>query len=71
MGAGSAGSVVAARLSEIQDNKVLVLEAGGEEDDFPNTHVPYRSISQLGSQIDWQYKTVPQKHACQSSINQV
>ena len=59
VGAGSAGSVVANRLSEQPDAKVLVLEAGGTEIG-PNVENPSLWFTLLGSGIDWGYTTVPQ-----------
>ncbi len=59
VGAGSAGSVVANRLSEQPAAKVLVLEAGGTE--IPaNAENPSLWFMLLGSPIDWGYTSVPQ-----------
>jgi choline dehydrogenase len=58
IGAGSAGCVVAARLSE-RGAKVLLLEAGGP-DDWVNIHVPPYFDTLMDSPIDWGYRTVPQ-----------
>ena len=61
VGAGSAGSVLAARLSEDSDISVLILEAGGEETHNDSFAVPLASISLQRTESDWQYYTVPQK----------
>jgi choline dehydrogenase len=59
VGAGSAGSVVAHRLSEQPEAKVLVLEAGGTA--IPaNAENPSLWFTLLGSPIDWGYTSVPQ-----------
>uniref|UniRef100_A0A2H1VF08 SFRICE_012887 n=1 Tax=Spodoptera frugiperda TaxID=7108 RepID=A0A2H1VF08_SPOFR len=56
IGAGSAGSVVANRLSEVEDWKILLLEAGG---DPPITSdIPGLQTIMYGTEYDWQYKTV-------------
>lgn len=62
VGAGSAGAVVANRLSERADWSVLLLEAGGDpifEDEFP--FLPDLNIS---TGITWQYKTEPDPKNC-------
>ena len=59
VGAGSAGAVVARRLAEQKDAKVLVLEAGGTEIPANSTN-PSVWFMLLGSSIDWGYSSVPQ-----------
>jgi len=59
VGAGTAGCVVAARLSENQDARVLLLEAGSAER-TPAMTVPSAWPQNLGSAADWGYQTVPQ-----------
>src|SRR5437879_1660960 len=59
VGAGSAGSAVANRLSEASGAQVFVLEAGGADIPF-NAENPSPWFTLLGSDIDWGYTTVPQ-----------
>ncbi|KAK6620437.1 hypothetical protein RUM44_006838 [Polyplax serrata] len=67
VGAGSAGCVVANRLTEIGHWKVLLLEAGIEEPKV--AEVPSFAPILQRSNIDWNYMTQPQKHACLSRPN--
>lgn len=59
VGAGSAGCVVAARLSEDSDAQVLLLEAGGRRP-LEAMAVPPAWPTLLGSSADWADETVPQ-----------
>jgi choline dehydrogenase-like flavoprotein len=52
VGAGSAGCVLAARLSEDPDVRVALLEAGGE-DTQPEIHVPAAFPALFKSSLDW------------------
>lgn len=60
VGGGTAGLVVAARLSEQPDLIVGVLEAGPAAYDELRINVPGRFGESLGSKYDWQFETVPQ-----------
>jgi choline dehydrogenase len=61
IGAGSAGCVLANRLSEDPDCKVLLLEAGGR-DWHPFIHMPAGLAKIAGNKaINWDYDTVPQR----------
>lgn len=61
VGAGSAGCAVAARLSERAGAKVLLLEAGGPDDE-PNIHIPAMFPFLFKTSVDWAYETDPQEH---------
>lgn len=54
VGGGSAGSVLANRLTEISDWKVLLLEAGGHETEISD--VPILSLYLHKSKLDWKYR---------------
>jgi choline dehydrogenase len=58
VGGGTAGCVLAARLSEDAANNVLLLEAGGR-DWHPYIHMPVGFAKMTGSGMTWGYKTVP------------
>lgn len=62
IGGGSAGSVVASRLSEVPHWKVLLIEAGADENEV--TDVPALCGTLQLSQYDWKYKTVPSNTSC-------
>jgi len=69
VGAGSAGSVVANRLTENPDWKVLLVEAGGDETEISDVPA-LAAYLQLG-RMDWKYKTEPQPgRACLGHTDQ-
>ncbi|MCX7889725.1 MAG: GMC family oxidoreductase N-terminal domain-containing protein, partial [Rhodobacteraceae bacterium] len=62
VGGGSAGCVLAARLSEDREVRVLLLEAGGR-DSHPLIHMPVGFARMTTGPLTWGLKTVPQRHA--------
>ncbi|XP_034936851.1 glucose dehydrogenase [FAD, quinone] [Chelonus insularis] len=62
IGGGSAGAVVASRLSEIPDWNILLLEAGPDENEI--TDVPSLAAYLQLTKLDWKYKTEPTGTSC-------
>jgi choline dehydrogenase len=62
VGAGSAGCVLAARLTEDPGVRVLLLEAGGD-DRVDEIQIPAAFSKQFRTRLDWGYSTQEQKHA--------
>lgn len=61
IGAGSAGCVLANRLTEDRDVNVLLLEAGGP-DKKQEIQIPAAFNKLFKSECDWAYETEPQPH---------
>jgi choline dehydrogenase len=61
VGGGSAGCVVATRLSADPDHRVVLVEAG-PPDRSPYIHLPVTYYKTTGPRFTWGFRTVPQVH---------
>jgi len=71
IGGGAAGLVVACRLTENHENRVLVLEAGGNQPANPMINIPAMWTAILGQEVDWAFLTSSYVHilaACPGEI---
>ncbi len=69
VGAGSAGCLLANRLSADADKRVLVLEAGGR-DNWIWFHIPVGYLFAIGNpRSDWMFKTEPEPGLSGRSLN--
>lgn len=59
-GGGTAGLVLANRLTEVPENSVLVIEGGPDDRDHPEVLQLKSWLSLLGGELDYQYETTAQ-----------
>lgn len=69
VGAGTAGCVLANKLSENPNNNVLVIEAGSAFS--PLAMVPLLASQQQKTSVDWQLQTTSQQYSSVGFVNQV
>lgn len=69
VGGGTAGCILASRLSENPDVSVLLIEAGSTFS--PLSMIPFLTSQQQKTQNDWKFETVSQKHSSFGFANQV
>lgn len=63
IGGGTAGCVVASRLHQRDPTlSIILIEAGPDITNHPHVHNPQDARFLHGSDIDWNYLTVPQRH---------
>jgi choline dehydrogenase len=67
VGAGSAGCVLANRLTEDPSVRVLLIEAGGK-DRHPNIKIPAAFANQFHTKFDWDFTTEPEPHCENRSL---
>ncbi|KAG8163245.1 hypothetical protein KVR01_006542 [Diaporthe batatas] len=71
VGGGTAGLVVASRLSEDPDVSVLVVEAGGDKSKDPAVVIPGMMGALYGKdEYDWNFSSVPQPYLNNRTISQ-
>lgn len=63
VGSGSAGAVVAGRLSEDPNVKVLLIESGASSRPL-NVRIPAAFATQFKSKLDWEFYTEPEEYLC-------
>src|SRR5690349_7861836 len=67
VGAGSAGCVLANRLSQDPSVHVVLVEAGGK-DRSPNIKIPAAFPNQFHTKLDWDYYTEPEPHVDERAL---